>query len=626
VRDLVIAGIHYGEHGIEPEKVIEEIEKYGSQCSLIMLRPGASVNTTGKVVEEEDFYRLAQYFKEKKTYFSFLYTQIYAPAGRESILTEEIVKNLYDIAGEYFWGDSLGEVGNCIVMMEAHRKKFAPNGDFADMEEAKNGFVNALKVMIKRDRELGIRMVSNIESHTMMKYSLEAGLDTCCAEIFLGNVDHILAFVRGASRGYGRERFGAYIAHEWYAGMHHEDKLKQMRLGLAYRAVYMAGASEILLESGFERITAYGTDYSEDHPLCQAVRKEVKWFNEFIREDERPAGGPLTKVAFISGYLDSYAGTGKAYGGVRPSVWGQHEKEDWGYGAPEHSFHILDEVYRSADWFSPMNYGDADYSNAPAYGQYDVLPIEAPVSVMANYDWLIFTGWNTMTEEQFEKLKRYVNGGGKLLISAAHVKTGKKHGEDSPYLYDGRLSELLGCNLTDERIRSSYGYKFTRDSGIEGIYYPGTVNHICDPTGSACFTDYVKVELTTARRAAVLSKDFFSREFETYPPVLVENDYGKGHVLFLCTDEYPGAAGVYTLYEMVVKQILTSTHRGCEIKVLGSDKVRFAVYRDDEKYKVYLLNTDMNVRQAVQVNYLGEEVEKVIAPTELAAVEFRIKE
>lgn len=623
-KQQVIAGIHYGEHGLDPKTVIEEIHKYGSKCSLIMLRPGVSRNTTGEVPTAEDYYRWARYFKDNKQYFCFLYTQLMASPGKDSLLTKEIVENIYEIAGEYFLGDSLGEVGNCIVMMESHRKKFCPEGEFADMEEAKNGFVNAVKSQVQKNRELGIKTVSNIESHTMMKYSLEAGLDICYAEVFLGNVDQILSFVRGATRGYEKKAFGAYIAHEWYAGMHHEDPLKMKRLALAYRAAYMAGASEIFLESGFEEIGSYGADFNDEHPLCQAVRLEVDRFNRFICEDNRPVHGPMAKVAFISGYLDSYAGDSKAYGGVRPAVWGQHDKEEWGYGSAEHSFRILKEVYRSADWFSPLNYGDADYSSAPAYGQYDVLPIEAPVSVMKNYDWLIFTGWNTMTEENYEKLKEYVRDGGKILISAAHLKVGKKRWEDSPYIHGGKLSDFLGCDFTDERIRTNYGYKFARESSIDGIIYPGTDTYICDPTGSSCYTDYVKVEKTTGRSAAVLSREFFSRDFDAYPPAVIEQAYGEGNVLFMCTEEYPGAPGVYTLYEILVKQILTSTHQSCEIKVLASDKVRFAVYRDEDKYKVYLLNTDMNVEQKAKVCYHEITAEKMISPLELDFVEFQI--
>ena len=69
----------------------------------------------------------------------------------------------------------------------------------------------------------------------------------------------------------------------------------------------------------------------------------------------------------------------------------------------------------------PVDFGEYSLSNGPAYGIYDVVPIESDVSLLKKYEYLMFLGWNSMTEEIYEKLKEYVACGGKLLLSAAHL-------------------------------------------------------------------------------------------------------------------------------------------------------------------------------------------------------------
>ena len=90
----------------------------------------------------------------------------------------------------------------------------------------------------------------------------------------------------------------------------------------------------------------------------------------------------------------------------------------------------------------------------------------------------------------------------------------------------------------------------------------------------------------------------------------------------MCTEEYPGAAGVFTLYKLIVKSILSATHRASDIKVIANDKLRFAVYEDEKRYRVYLLNTDLNFELKAKVTYKEEQKEKVIPSVEMDFVDF----
>lgn len=621
-KSFILSGLHYGENGFIPEEILDEIEIYGKGYGLAMIRPTAN----NPVIDDEVYLKLAQYFKEKKIYFMTLYGVQFTAKDGKPHLSRELVEKLYEVGGEYFLGDSLGETGSAYATKPLNHgvNPYRVQSGLKDMQEAKDHYVDVIRQFVQKQKENGMRITWNLESTTLVKYSYEAGVDICNVELMLGNPEHILAFGRGAARGYGKEFFGTYVAHEWYGGMRQTDPLKMKRLLLAYNESYIAGSNMLLLEEGVQGCSSF-EKLDVNHPVVTRIRKDLDGFNKFIKEDERPARGPIVKVAFISGNLDGYPGHSWAYGGVSSSVWAQHDREEWGCDAPERSFKILDDVYRSCDWHNTVNYGDNDYSNAPAYGQYDVLPAEAPLSAMEQYDWLIFTGWNTMTDEIYNNLKEFVSRGGNLLISAAHLKTGATRGAKSDFISDEKMSEFLGCRFTGKTIRTNNGFKFARESIIDGILYPGAPDYACDTAGSCGYTDYLEVKLTTGRKAALLNDTFAPPDLDKAASVLVENKYGKGNVLFMTTEEYPGAEAVYPLYQNVVKSILTATHRMCDIKVVCNDKVRFGVFENDSIYKVYLLNTDMNVRQNVCVSYEDECVEKSIASAGIDSVVFEKK-
>ena len=172
------------------------------------------------------------------------------------------------------------------------------------------------------------------------------------------------------------------------------------------------------------------------------------------------------------------------------------------------------------------------------------------------------------------------------------------------------------------------------------MMYPGTKTLMCDPAWSAGYTDYVNVKATTATPVCFLSDTFgrpiVSPEAEgtdaemdsleitdmSLVPVLTENKYGDGYVMFMANSEYPGVPEIYPLYKMVVKQILAASHRKAEVKVIGSDKLRFAVYEDEKNYKVYLFNSDFNIETKAIILYGDKRIEKVIDSVGIEIVEF----
>ena len=122
--DFIVTGLHYGEHMREPSGMLEHIKTYGKDCKLAMIRTAFS-----DLADSSYYEQWARYCKENKIYFCFLYTQSSAPNGETSHLKPEIVKKIYDIAGPYFIGDSLGELGCTIrILYESNHKNMTMGG------------------------------------------------------------------------------------------------------------------------------------------------------------------------------------------------------------------------------------------------------------------------------------------------------------------------------------------------------------------------------------------------------------------------------------------------------------------------------------------------------------------
>ena len=572
-------------------------------------------------VGAERFYEWARFCTENDICFAFLYTQQRgAPVGRVSHLTPEIVRNIKEIAGEYFMGDMIGETGGLVSWPKGYyaaTRHPMLDQTIEDMRDARDAYVNNVAALTRIDKEMGVDNVLAVEATCFSRYNFAAGVDYTSIEMMCGNPEIMFASARGACAAYHRDTWGCHIAHEWYGGFRNDDPLKYKRLRLAYNYAYLSGANLIYPESGDFGMRSYGYNYEASHPFCQSYRDAWNEFGELLKKDKRPATGPTVKVAFVYGNLDSYAG----WGGT--SVWGQFDREEWGYGAPENSWKILDEVNRGQRWHDTTLFGESDLSAAPGLGLYDILPCEAPAEVMSQYEYLIFAGWNSMTEEVYENLKKYVSGGGKLLLSAAHLNTSTRRDGELALLHGGKLSDFLGCDLDGGSIRLNSGVKFFKESLMDGVLYPATGDLHCDPICPGGFASYAKVTMKGGRVAAALC-DVFQGCQEDAPPALVEHRYGKGVVSLMTNLDYPGSPALFPFYRTVVKELLHASHRSSPVKVHASDKISFAVYPTGENtWAVYLLNTDYDMDQNVKVEYNGKTVERTLSSMELARVDLK---
>lgn len=270
-------------------------------------------------------------------------------------------------------------------------------------------------------------------------------------------------------------------------------------------------------------------------------RDELAKLAKFAEENLRSDAYPLAKIAFVSGNLDSFA-MGQPY------VWGQRrEGSTVPVGPAEYSWDIFNSVYRKRPWEFRYRFADHDFSGNPPLGQVDVIPLEASLETLRRYDCLIFLGWNTITPEYYDVLKRYVEGGGHLLCTLAHLDTRVDRDDPVSLLNDGDFSVLFGVKVSLNGLINKYGVKFKQNSPDSAYQFP-LWSDVCDPK----YGDGEIAVADVAVGAADIIADFakgFGEKWEDLDkrPAITANHLGKGLAFLIQTPEFPGAVGLRCL-------------------------------------------------------------------------------
>jgi hypothetical protein len=242
---------------------------------------------------------------------------------------------------------------------------------------------------------------------------------------------------------------------------------------------------------------------------------------------------------------------------------------------------------------------------------YDVIPCEAPKETYLKYDYLIFLGWNSMTDEIYDKIYAFVENGGRLLMTAAHLNYTTRRDGERKFLDNDKMDKLFGCRWTGKTVFTNNGVKFW-DESLSGLLYPGTKDKCSDPLYSHGYLSYLECEPTTGFVVGDMNDDFM------YPgsgmPFVIENKVGKGTAILFTTENYPGNPALSPMYTMAMREMMTHSARACDLKVISNGALRYAVY---EGGKMYLLNTDYDLPISVKITY-GDKTETLtIEPLEM---------
>ncbi len=510
--------------------------------------------------------------------------------------SSEVIRKIKKISGRYFQGSILpDEPGTAQI---GWKNFFA---DARDMQEAKEKYVKGVKKVTDENRNLGIPSLVSFEHSSLHRYNYEAGVDFDHAEIFYGgNVNVQLSSIRGSAKAYRKpwaSNISIWVGSGDYVGCLHSspDVLK-----LSFYLSYLYGSNPIIFQADGVSLGA-GTIMGKG-----TARKSIQSEYEMVYQDfyrftsmHPYLDVPKVKIGFLQGNLDAWHNVNLEAShniGQGEGVWGlgkirKWEKDkygrwefalkgtrpEWMYHDPEFGWDYLSVFYPG---YTNRENQDKYFSPTP-YGQIDITPIEAPLDVLEQYEFLILTGWNTITARIYQKLKNYCEQGGHLFLSIPHLSTHTKR-EDAingnyTLLKKGDFSDFLGVKVKGKGER-------TRKIGLrQNSDYNFSVNNTYFAEGITL----AKTDLTSAEIVADSPQG----------PVLIENNVVKGKVFLLTTWNYPGAKGLHQFMEDLIKCIAIKHQR--EVRVIGSQKIAYGIYQKKGERIIHLLNVSKNPQKFV---------------------------
>jgi hypothetical protein len=515
---------------------------------------------------------------------------------RPAFYSKDDLEEIIDAAGDYYFGRiTIGECGGVLYWPKSYTLNRRA-GDWESLpscrtvDQARNAYIAYCKKWLDFERlDLGKGPLLNVESSMACKYQVMAGVDTLCLELLPGDPHLMVAATRGTAKAFSKP-WGTHIALEWYGGVCFDELLKK-RWRTSVFFSYLSGADFIYPESGHYTYTnqARNQRFGFHSTETQSIRRVIREAWQFASVHKRPSGGPQVSLAVVHGQYEGYPGLWNRY------VWGQYDDEKWREGPAERSWTLVNRFFRKEEWSAEAVQGRNDFSGNPPFGQYDVVPIEAPPDVLRSYSCLVFLGWNTMTDSVYEKLKDYVADGGRLVMFLPHLSTRVDRAEALELYAGGNFSDLFGAIVKGKGTTAVQGIKCLANSSLKTYRFPlWRIN--TDPRFIGNITPAV-VELTTARVIGGFSDFYETTEAELLQrPAIIENRIGKGTAFLVTAWEYPGDEGLRPLAEDILRTVLQGEQG--DIRLLGSDRIRYAVYegrlpKDRKKFHVtYLLNTD----------------------------------
>ena len=535
---------------------------------------------------------------------------------------KEELNKVFAEAGDYYLGRyTIGEAGGIMYWPKEYTIKRAVHNytnlpPAKDVRDAKQKYIDYLKGYIDREeRDIANGPLLNVDSSMLFKYQAEAGIDHLTLEMFPGSPLRMFPAIRGCARAMDKY-WGVHIAIGCYGGFA-IDGLWMKRWRQSLYLSYLVGCEFIFPESGYYSFGYQSREGAKSFPFdCKEMkqaRAELREFVRFHKIHPRPSNSPRVKMAVIYGMYDGCPGLWNKY------AWGQYESgNQWKDSDAERSWEMTDVLTTRENPYSELQLGENSFSGNPPYGQYDILPAEAPLEVMQQYSEIVFLGYNLMDATLYAKLVAYVKAGGNLLMWLPHCNVNPVRGGDIQLFNNGDLSELFGAKITGRLEPNVVGVKAI-GNGVLPIAYRGIKR---DPVMIGDIT-CAMVELTS--KDAIITAGFTGVHGATVElleatPALIEHSLGKGKARLVPAFDYPGAPGMRPWAEHLLRNISLSAQG--DIRLLSSDSVRYAVY-DAAGYSVlYALNTEFDVTQSVKVVVDGATAPEATIPASSMGVFF----
>ena len=450
---------------------------------------------------------------------------IYA-ADCTDFMNGQIVKG----AGEYFHDCGYHEFTGRVYGAD-------PEPPYAsqDMKEASEHFRKNLRDEINRVKTVS-DCVAFGDASGGARYSFMEGAGFVRVETMVGPTMSLLSQARPAAESIGHCGWGVHIAIQ-----HCKMPYRETHLGEYFLAMFqpwMMGAEVI-----YEEDCLFGM-WSEDRmtwedKLTKGKRDMTRNFFRFAKTHPRH-GKNVRNIAFLEGrYAAPFSGF--ICGPEQDphfSVWGQFGNPDptWGHDQPEKCRQVLDVLQPGTSTHPFRQKFDKRrfYFAGTPYGDFDCIPVEAQQDYWNGYKLMLNLGWNTMLDEDYDKLKAYVEQGGVLLTGlpqfSTHVRRDFLKDMDDLQLYrSGDLADL--CGFTVKGKGAAYSGQWNcadRDAMFIPELSALPSDHIMED-GEAFLAE---IDL---QGAEIVAWDGF-----TGKPMLVRHKVGKGTVYTFTLWAYPG--------------------------------------------------------------------------------------
>jgi hypothetical protein len=322
-----------------------------------------------------------------------------------------------------------------------------------DMKTAMEHYLQRLKIEVDRAHKSYPRMAFG-DASGGHRYCYMAGADFIRTETMVPHTQHLCSQARPAAEALGSGEWGVHIAIQHAFQPYYETHLGQYYLSLFQP--WMMGASMIYEEDSLFQLFKEERQAWDDL-LTKGKRDMTRDFLRFVKTHPRK-GAPTRRIAFVEGrYAAPFNGficdtdQGPDY-----AVWGLFGKNDplWGHRQPEKCRQLLDVLMPGAST-QPLRQDFTKrrffFSGTP-YGDFDEVPTEAKADYFERYSLLLHLGWNTMIQEDYDKLSAFVEKGGTLLIGlpqfSRHVRREfLEEMMDLDLWNDGDLAEFCGLKV-----------------------------------------------------------------------------------------------------------------------------------------------------------------------------------
>lgn len=384
----------------------------------------------------------------------------------------------------------------------------------------------------------------------MFKYFYQNGFEWVGAETMYGATEALLAFLRGASFAYEKEKFGVHLALQWSTFPHNTEQ-RYRRFLLSMYIPYLHGVTDINTEEGLWFMGAYSEYHHRLSEPCNRHREQQRRFNQFVRTHSR-TGRFYTPIAFLHGRMDGWNGFLSYHVWGMPLMKHSDEAESWKLLKVFYPLNFIENYgFRKYGGISEDNHKPFGFFSGTPLGNVDVVPVEH--GDLSRYAALIFAGYNAMSENELERLSAYVENGGTLVCSWAHFS--------DTTLWDDVTNYRL--NITENKITKRL--------------LKGAPEFVSD---NVCGKE-IKVCTKLSEQGSVIEKT------DGGLPLIYVADYKKGKIVLVNSLYYPGNESVFPVYEKVVKAVTKECLQKELCMVVCGEDVEYTIFEQDDGTRHY---------------------------------------